>query len=135
MEIIFTYMQSVTSFRSGLLISSSPLPDGQSSSVVSMAGHSSDNEESVTSSPINSPTGMDNIQLLMDTVRQLTSDKEELQAQVDSLSQQLQQVFTYKFIITQIQLRIVILMCVIKNRRKRTGKHWNSVYRKLLISR
>jgi len=96
MEIIFTYMQSVTSFRSGLLISSSPLPDhpdGQASSVVSMAGHSSDNEESLPSSPINSPTDMDNIQLLMDTVRQMTSDKEELQAQVDSLSQQLQQVF------------------------------------------
>jgi len=106
MEIIFTYMQSVTSFRSGLLISSSPLPDhpdGQASSVVSMAGHSSDNEESLPSSPINSPTDMDNIQLLMDTVRQMTSDKEELQAQVDSLSQQLQQVFI-SFLITRVQL-------------------------------
>ena len=91
MEIIFTYyLQSVTSFRSALISSSPVQADERSSIVVAMAGHSSDNEESAPS-PISSP-GMDNIQLLMDTIHQLTSDKEELQAHVGSLSQQLQQV-------------------------------------------
>ena len=91
MEIIFTYyLQSVTSFRSALISSSPVRADERSSIVVAMAGHSFDNEESAPS-PISSP-GMDNIQLLMDTIHQLTSDKEELQAHVGSLSQQLQQV-------------------------------------------
>ena len=92
MEIIFTYcLQSVTSFR-GALISSSPVQTDERSTIASMAGHSSDNEGSLAPSPINSPSGMDNVELLVDTIHQLTSDKDELKAHVDSLSQQLQQV-------------------------------------------
>lgn len=84
--------QSVSSFRSGLTSPLSPfmpggMPSGRGTSVPFNSTMASN-----VSSRSNSPTGTDETDGLLATIRQLTDEKEEMAGKMDALAQQLDQV-------------------------------------------